>query len=362
MSDPRKVLLVLDNRTGVTNTHRVRDHLSAVVAVGDSLWLGCDEGTSLERLNKADEQTYSNHQRSSLNRTLELSDEGGEIDIEGLDYSDGYLWLVGSHSLKRSQPQPDRSTKKNLKRLCRLDREGNRYRLARVPLVQSGSGYSLQSGLNKCPQRGKVARAARVDTDKSGSVLYSALASDEHLGRFSSIPGKDNGLDIEGLAVSGDNVFLGLRGPVLRGWAVILKLRARTKGKSLRLSPLDRKKQLYIKHFVDLDGYGVRDLTFHGEDLLILAGPTMDLQGPVVVYRWPSALHQEKGRFVWSSELERTVLAPLEESAGKAEGFTWFDPDKRNELLVVYDSPDTNRRDGDFGVRADLFAWPQPRR
>src|SRR5918999_1164596 len=30
----------------------------------------------------------------------------------------------------------------------------------------------------------------------------------------------DQEIDIEGLAVSGERVFLGLRGPVLRGWAV----------------------------------------------------------------------------------------------------------------------------------------------
>ena len=38
------------------------------------------------------------------------------------------------------------------------------------------------------------------------------------------LPSKDNGLDIEGLAVLGNRVYLGLRGPVLRGRAIILEL------------------------------------------------------------------------------------------------------------------------------------------
>ena len=48
--------------------------------------------------------------------------------------------------------------------------------------------------------------------------------SDRHLSPWLALPGKDNGFDIEGVAVSGERVFLGLRGPVLRGWAVVLEL------------------------------------------------------------------------------------------------------------------------------------------
>ena len=37
-----------------------------------------------------------------------------------------------------------------------------------------------------------------------------------------AIPGKDNGFDMEGLAVDGDRLLLGLRGPVLRGFSEAL--------------------------------------------------------------------------------------------------------------------------------------------
>jgi hypothetical protein len=46
------------------------------------------------------------------------------------------------------------------------------------------------------------------------------LAEDPHFEGFirtKVIPGKDNGFDSEGLAVADDRVFIGLRGPVLRG-------------------------------------------------------------------------------------------------------------------------------------------------
>ena len=49
----------------------------------------------------------------------------------------------------------------------------------------------------------------------------------------------------------------------------------------------------YRKHVLRLDGLGVRDLCPHGEDLLVLAGPTMDLDGPVHVFRWHGACAAE---------------------------------------------------------------------
>ncbi len=49
------------------------------------------------------------------------------------------------------------------------------------------------------------------------------------------IPGKDNGFDIEGLAVREDRLLLGLRGPVLRGHAFVLELSLEQDGKDLAL-------------------------------------------------------------------------------------------------------------------------------
>ena len=105
--------------------------------------------------------------------------------------------------------------------------------------------------------------------------LRDLLRRDEHLGPFLPIPGKDNGLDIEGIAVRGERVYLGLRGPVLRGWAFVLELRPYVDDDEpdrLRLRPFEDG-QPYRKHVLDLDGLGVRDLCPAGDDLLVLAGP-----------------------------------------------------------------------------------------
>ena len=68
-------------------------------------------------------------------------------------------------------------------------------------------------------------RAARLAGGRKNDALTRALRDDPHLGPFLSIPSKDNGFDIEGLAAAPNGrLFLGLRGPVLDGWACILEI------------------------------------------------------------------------------------------------------------------------------------------
>lgn len=210
-------------------------------------------------------------------------DEDQEIDIEGLDISGEYLWLVGSHSLKRRNPKNDNSERKNLKRLRTVKREANRYIFARIPMVKTDDGYVVVPQAESLLHPGQLLTAQQLPGDEEGNVLLEALSRDKHLGPFTRIPSKENGLDVEGLAVSqgaeGDihTVFVGLRGPVLRGWAVILRLSITEVSGHLKLLPSEADQQPYTTQFLQLDGYGVRDLLVNGNDLLILAGPTMDL-------------------------------------------------------------------------------------
>lgn len=86
---------------------QLRDGLSAVVLVENTLWVACDETTQLERLSREDSDVYARHVAFPLSDYLTLpAGEEEEADLEGLDVADGYLWLVGSHSRKRSNPNP----------------------------------------------------------------------------------------------------------------------------------------------------------------------------------------------------------------------------------------------------------------
>ncbi|HEY9846745.1 MAG TPA: DUF3616 domain-containing protein, partial [Candidatus Caenarcaniphilales bacterium] len=146
----------------------------------------------------------------------------------------------------------------------------------------------------------------------------------------------------------------GLRGPVLRGWAMILELKlAAISSTSLTLKPVAAAGQCYKKHFVDLGGLGIRDLCLDAQDLLILAGPTMDLDGPVKVFRLEGGLHSDA---VLNKPSEVLDL-PYGNGDHHAEGMTLYSAITQHpSLLVVYDSPAaTTKLAASNGVLADVF-------
>jgi hypothetical protein len=366
MSDTATALLEFAPDAGSPlSTKALRKGLSAVVQVGNTLWLANDETAALERLEGEDDRTrFRRHSSFPLADLLALPASGearSEADLEGLDCRDSYLWLVGSHSLRRPSPEKDKSVSENLDRLARIRRDGNCYLLARIPLIER-EGVPAPVRQGHCGST--TLHAARLAGDAQGNELTRLLEDDPHLAPFLAIPGKDNGFDIEGLAAGdGGRLFIGLRGPVLRGWAVILELRPEWSPDTghLHLAPLEPStpdSPRYRKHLLDLDGLGIRDLCIHGRDLLILAGPSMTLDGPIAVYRWRKGARPEAASLVTGKGLKRILELP----PGKehAEGMTLFaapgqDPDA---LLLVYDTPDKARLEGDHAVHADRFPLP----
>lgn len=280
--------------------------------------------------------------------------------MEGLDYKDGYLWLVGSHSLKRKKPKLHNGAKKAQEQMAQVSSEGNRYLLGRIPVLERDGTYTL----TKTETRNEKERtAAQLHGNHQSNDLTEALKVDEYLGSFIEIPGKDNGFDIEGLAVEGDHIFIELRGPVLRGWAVILEVELKEdigQPSALKLKASGPNDRLYRKHFLHLGGLGIRDLCVQGSDLLILAGPTMDLDGPVTIFRWPKGSDPKGESMVPAGELERVLEVPYGQGVDHAEGMTLFSPDAgtARSLLVVYDSASKTCQSGRSTVAADVFLLP----
>lgn len=195
--------------------------------------------------------------------------------------------------------------------------------------------------------------------DAQGSRLGELLANDPLIDRFLNIPSKENGLDIEGLAVNASTVFLGLRGPVLRGWAVVLQLDLESVEKGLlEPQPLTQKGRRYLRHLLNLDGLGVRDLCVLDNDLLVLAGPTMDLDGPVRLFRWRNALKAAIDACVDGTALEVIFDIPWGFRTEHAEGIALYRATDQAEprLLVVYDSPAKSRLHQGRYFEADLFS------
>ncbi len=200
-------------------------------------------------------------------------------------------------------------------------------------------------------------RSALVGAPRAES-LVDLLRADAHLAPFLAIPGQDNGFDVGGLAVVGDRLYVGLRGPVLRGWAVVLEVRPAqdpTDPGRLALGIFPEGAR-YRKHVLDLGGLGVRDLCPDGDDLLVLAGPTMALSGPVRVHRWRDAIAGGGGPVVRDAELPVETVVTNGEGVDHASAISLLGPDlldARARLLVVYDNPAADRRPWPDTVLAD---------
>lgn len=352
----KAIVLHFKHDLSIANDKHVRDGLSAALRTGNDLWLSCDERTTIERLSLQDDGSFAGHTSFELADYLELpAKDKSEIDIEGIGIANNYLWIIGSHSLKRRKPKRHQSIKKQMKRLSEVTSDPNRYLLARIPVVkdeQTGR-YELYKETENPDNPGHTLRAAQLRGNTTSSLLTEVLQHDEHLGPFISIPGKDNGFDIEGLATHGNRIYLGLRGPVLRGWAVILEVEVEEDEKGvLHLKQLIGEHP-YKKHFLNLRGKGIRELRVFGEDLYILAGPTMDLDGVIAIYRWPGALVGRTEHMVHHNELERLHEVPHGTGANsgkdKAEGLAVFD---EKHVLVVFDSPTDERKIGSDSVEA----------
>ncbi|QMU30691.1 DUF3616 domain-containing protein [Adhaeribacter radiodurans] len=341
----------------------VREGLSTILRTGDYLWVSCDERCSLERLKKINEDTFGEHHSFDLSQFLKLpAGTDNEIDIEGIALEEHYLWLVGSHSLARRKPKKSQEPTDQMKRLAKLKVDPNRYLLARIPLIrnkETGEISLVNHSTHPYEHKFMLSAAQLIGNQAGTNQLMEALADDIHVQDFLKIPGKDNGFDIEGLAVHGERIFIGLRGPVLRGWAMILEVAVQdTHEGYFELKPIGSKGELYIKHFLHLEGMGIRELDISGEDILILAGPSMDLDGTIALYRWPQALLKSGQSITHRKELERLFEVPhgSGDTTGqnKAEGITVYDP---HHAIVVFDSPAEERKVNENAVLADLYAF-----
>lgn len=363
--------------------------LSAMVPVGHSLWLGADEGTSLGRAEAGpanDEWTYAG--TTDLVAALDLpgttpDDDGNlpEVDAEGMDFDGQHLWVVGSHSLKRKQPKQGKEDAENWKRLEKVEADGNRYLLGRLPM--DNTGRLIQPGTATAAQC-----AARLTCDLFGSELLDELRKDKLVARYlpaggeqskdHNLPGKDNGLDIEGLAAVGrDHLLIGLRGPVFRGFALVLELQLSCdeppgdgQPARLRLKEIGPRKfrrlAFQLGEFRDAGdpgkaaakgGLGIRDLCFdENGDLLILAGPTMVLPWPVTVFRWPGARAElatgTEDRFIWGTDLQKVLEHTPGSVNDRAESLCVVGSGPERRLVIGYDNEGRWSESGGLTVEA----------
>jgi len=280
------------------------DDLSGVVKIGEFLLLGNDEGHQLLVCRRG-----SIPDTWEVEDSIQLSTSEEETDIEALTYADGYLYVVGSHALRRRSLKPATDTvKKNRKRFTRVEAQKSRNRLYRIPFDKDSGELGAIESIN----------------------LSKRLRKDAFLGPFTKIASKENGVDIEGMAVHQGRLYLGFRGPVLRYNLV-----------PVMVLDFDHPKR-YELRFVDVRGQGVRDMVSLGDALILLTGPVSDAPSPFRLWLWDGK-DQMPGndRFVQPALRLGNVGVP---TGSKAEGLALLDTDGDEvELLLVVDGVGSER-------------------
>ncbi|GJL66083.1 MAG: hypothetical protein NPIRA05_10540 [Nitrospirales bacterium] len=246
------------------NIHEEKD-ISAIAATNEGRFLitGSDEGTEIQIIEVSDREY---HARDTI--TLRDRDKK-EIDIEGITRhgNTNIFYAVGSHSLRRKnifRKKDQEETYRKIKKRFEVespDREKNREHLIRFELD---------------PHDGTLVPHSIVDIS-----LRDILDQHSVLKHFSRIPSKENGIDIEGIASDGENVYLGFRGPVLRHGLtpVVVFPRKQVVTPPQKITHTDVR-------YVKLDGRGIRDITRVEGGFLVIAGPVGNAPVSYNLYFW----------------------------------------------------------------------------
>jgi hypothetical protein len=272
--------------------------ISAVAIIKGYLVIGSDESHTVQIL-KRDGDRYR------VFGEVILDDNKKEIDIEGITAEEDIVYVVGSHSRVRKTVKEKNTFQENRQQILLVEREESREWLYRFRIDADGKGLQRES-----------------------TTLMPAIEQDPVLKDFTRVPSKENGVDIEGIAVRDGLLYIGFRGPVLRdNYVPIMTGRFG--------SPFSDASLVFVK----LGGRGVRDLTPVRDGFLILAGPVGDGPGSYQLYFWDGRdclpgqrVPEEKaGRIELLSEVATAANAKAEGVAVLEESNSVY------EVLIVFD-------------------------
>ena len=285
------------------------EDLSAIVKFRDFLIIGSDEavraGNFIQILRKTADNRYQVHRDILLFKGNKKF--GKEMDIEAIAAAGDSVFVVGSHSAVRPRIKTKSKYWKNQRKLNdgSIKRQKSRDRLYRLKLARDGKLL-----------------------EKDHTSLRRIIENHPMFKTFAGIPGKENGVNIEGLAVRGDWLYVGFRGPMLRGNHVpIMKLKFDNPG--------DRPQTLYV----DLGGRSIRGMTAVSSGFLIIAGPVGDGPGSYQLYHWDGK-DALPGRGRGAGDVGHVNLLgeiPVP-AGGKAEGIAVLEEDGQlYDLIILYD-------------------------
>lgn len=266
--------------------------------------LATDEGNQLQILKPAAKNHWQNHS------TITLSNTPDELDIEALAWQEPYLYALGSHSAKRKKIKSNKTQKENIMRLSQTSLEPARQQLFRIELDARAQVIAIET-------------LSLQDNIKNDSILKG----------FTGIPSKENGIDLEGLAIDKKGrLLIGFRGPVLRGNIVpIMRIKLAKNAFKIKDSKTI---------FIETIGTGVRGIAEipNSNHFLVLTGAVGDQTLPYQIALWNG------NNAILGSDVANSFkpLCDLPNSSlqkdGKAEGIQFISQTRQSiQFAIVFD-------------------------
>jgi uncharacterized protein DUF3616 len=231
-----------------------------------------------------------------------------ELDGEGVAFSNGFFYVIGSHGHPR-----DKNKKLDPVKDADLIK-------ARIAAASQIVRFRADEGASA-----KIERTAN---------LRRAIVAAADLAPFMDRRLEDNGLTIEGIAIKDDaTLFAGFRGPVPTDGkgAVILSVPLAT----LFAGGAEQSKTFRLKLG---EGRGVRDLAVFGTGMLILAGPVADGPGTYAIYFWDGVTNDVGQPFEltqFAPERKPEGLLPLDKNGNQLRLLVLFDGDEEGAPTPV---------------------------
>ncbi|QGJ69102.1 Hypothetical protein PBC10988_7680 [Planctomycetales bacterium 10988] len=280
--------------------------LSAVIQWEKGLIVGSDEVNFVQYLERRKKDEYE-----VVEGTVNFPGKD-ELDIEGLTTDGEFVYVLGSHSRKRGKVKEEDdevlvSFEENLKAILNTEEQEDRGFIYRFKPQLSDGVFG---------NHGEIESVSFLEVFKKESCI---------LRHFVEIPSKENGIDLEGIAVKDGKLYLGFRGPVFReNYTPVM------------VTTFEQPEENEIL-FLNLNGRGIRDLVAVENGFLLIAGPMGDGPGTYQIIWWNGG-----NTLIGEGNPNPGKLKILGEfphhQEGKAEGLVVLEEEEDEyEVIVLFD-------------------------
>ena len=226
-------------------------------------------------------------------RALQIEAGGEDVrvkDVEALASVGDKLLVVGSHSRNKRC-----CGKKKRRRLQLLASRDGKLEVQQSFKMGDGKWAKRMASVEACLDK---LFASPADGDKLPRQVCEALVAAEKRARCdcqgASCHGCDT-LNIEGAVAVGGRIWLGLRAPLVKGRAALL-----------RLALLKKRLRFDAAALLELDGNGVRELALANNRVHVIAGPPLD--SPACFWLWSLAAERLRPGALLTPDAKRWKL------------------------------------------------------